>query len=50
MLSYLVSDFSRHVSLRPLESPERLTEIELNVVSFTFHAYTQEDSSLRVEV
>ena len=50
MLSCLVRDFPRHVSLRSLERPERLAEIELNVISFTFHAYTQEDSSLRVEV
>lgn len=38
--THLVCDLPRHVPLRPLQRPEGFTEVELNVITFTLHAYS----------
>lgn len=38
--THLVCDFSRHVPLGPLQSPESLTKVELNVITFTLHTHS----------
>lgn len=49
-MTYLISDLPGHISLGPLKRPERLAEVELDVVSFAFHADTQQQATLSIEV
>lgn len=37
--THLVCDLPCHVPLRPLQCPEGLPEVELNVITFTLHTY-----------
>ena len=48
--THLICDFSRHVPLGPLQSPESLTKVELNVITFTLHTHSQQDTALTVEI
>ena len=45
-----VRDRSCHVPLCPLESPESLTEVELNVIAFAFHTHPEKYSALGVKI
>ena len=39
--AYLVSDLPSHISLSSLEQSKSFAKIELNIVTFTFHAYSK---------
>lgn len=46
----LLSCLARHVPLCALQCPEGFPEVELNVISLSFHAYSEEESPLRIQV
>ena len=48
--THLVCDLPRHIPFRPLQRPEGFTEIELNIVTFTLHAYSEQNTTLAVEI
>ena len=49
-MTNLVGDHPCHVSLRSLQSSECLAEVELDIVPLAFHADSQQQTALRVEV
>lgn len=48
--TYFVGNFPGHVSLRPFDCAESLAEVELNVITFPFHAYPQQDTTLSIQI
>ena len=48
--TYLVCDLPRHIPFRPLQRSEGFTEVKLNIVAFTLHAYSEQNTTLAVKI
>lgn len=48
--THFVRDSSGHISLGSFDRTESFAEVELNVVTFSLHAYPEQDPTLGVKV
>jgi hypothetical protein len=49
-MSYLVNEYSHHITLTTLQRSESTSKVELNVVLLAFHTHPQEDTATCIEI
>ena len=48
--THLICDLPRHIPFRPLQRSEGFTEVELDIITFTLHANSEQNTTLAVKI